>query len=108
MSVGGRAQLTNNFTVSGTMNYSRTRFKSPPVAASTGNGSFGSGSSVFGHLFFTPRSVDLVGLPFENPITGGSVYYRQNNSIQHPLWTVNKRSKYPRHQPYFWFIKHVL
>ena len=88
MSVGGRAQLTNNFTVSGTMNYSRTRFKSPPVAASTGNGAFGSGSSVFGHIFFTPRSVDLNGLPFQNPITGGSVYYRQNNSIQHPLWTV--------------------
>ena len=37
---------------------------------------------------FTPRSVDLNGLPFQNPITGGSVYYRQNNSIQHPLWTV--------------------
>ena len=29
-----------------------------------------------------------MGLPFQNPITGESVYYRQNNSIQHPLWTV--------------------
>ncbi len=89
MSIGGRAQLSNNFSVSGTMNYSRTAFKSPPVAASTGNGSFGEGSSVFGNVFFTPRSVDLMGLPYQNPITGGSVYYRQNNSIQHPLWTVN-------------------
>jgi len=86
--LGGRAQLSNKFTVSGTMNYTRTDFKSPPVAASTGNGSFGDGSSVYGHLFFTPRSVDMVGLPFQNPITGGSTYYRQNNSIQHPLWTV--------------------
>ncbi|MFZ9056948.1 MAG: TonB-dependent receptor domain-containing protein, partial [Flavobacteriaceae bacterium] len=29
------------------------------------------------------------GLPYQNPITGESIYYRQNNSIQHPLWTVN-------------------
>lgn len=86
--IGGRAQLSNKFTVSGTMNYSRTDFKSPPVAASTGNGSFGAGSSVYGHLFFTPRSVDLMGLPWENPVTGGSVYYRQGNDIQNPRWTV--------------------
>lgn len=88
-SMGGRAELSNNFTVSGTANYSRTSFVTPPFAASLGNGSFGDGSSVFGNLFFTPISVDLQGLPFQNPITGGSVYYRQNNSIQHPLWTVN-------------------
>ena len=91
-SFGGRAELSNNFTFSTTMNYSRTNFKTPPVAASTGNGAFGNGSSVFGHLFFTPRSVDLIGLPFQNPITGGSVYYRQNNSIQNPLWTVANAS----------------
>lgn len=86
--IGGRAVLSNKFTINGTMNYSRTTFKSPPVAASTGNGSFGAGSSVYGHLFFTPRSVDLMGLPWENPITGGSVYYRQGNDIQNPRWTI--------------------
>ncbi|WP_394747235.1 SusC/RagA family TonB-linked outer membrane protein [Spongiimicrobium salis] len=88
LGVGGRAILSNKFTVAGTLNFSNTDFKSPPVAASTGNGAFGNGSSVFGELFFTPRSVDLIGLPFQNPIDGSSVYYRQNNSIQHPLWTV--------------------
>lgn len=85
--LGGRAQLSNKFTINGTMNYSRTTFKSPPVAASSGNGSFGSGSSVYGHLFFTPISVDLDGLPWENPVTRGSVYYRQGNDIQNPRWT---------------------
>ncbi|MDC6366575.1 MULTISPECIES: SusC/RagA family TonB-linked outer membrane protein [Flavobacteriaceae] len=88
LSVGGRAILSNKFTVNGTLNYARTKFVSPPVALSQGNGSTGTGSSVFGHLWFTPRSIDVQGLPFEDPITGGSVYYRQNNSIQHPLWTV--------------------
>ncbi|MBL0685131.1 SusC/RagA family TonB-linked outer membrane protein [Aquimarina mytili] len=86
---GGRATLTNKITISNTLNYSRTDFRTPPVSASRGNGAFGTGSSVFGELFFTPRSVDLIGLPFQNPINGSSVYYRQNNSIQHPLWTVN-------------------
>ncbi|WP_420322575.1 SusC/RagA family TonB-linked outer membrane protein [Flagellimonas sp.] len=89
LSVGGRAQLSNRFTASGTLNFARTKFTSPPVALSQGNGSTGTGSSVFGHLWFTPRSIDVQGLPFQNPIDGSSVYYRQNNSIQHPLWTVN-------------------
>ncbi|AZQ58989.1 SusC/RagA family TonB-linked outer membrane protein [Maribacter sp. MJ134] len=89
LGLGGRAILSNKFTVSGTMNFSNTDFKSPPIAASTGNSVFGTGSSLFANLFYTPRSVDIQGLPFENPITRGSVYYRQNNSIQHPLWTVN-------------------
>lgn len=89
LGVGGRAILSNKFTVAGTLNFSNTDFRSPPVAASEGNGAFGGGSSIFGELFFTPRSVDIQGLPFQNPIDGSSVYYRQNNSIQHPLWTVN-------------------
>nr|WP_298924592.1 SusC/RagA family TonB-linked outer membrane protein [uncultured Allomuricauda sp.] len=89
LSVGGRAILSNKFTVNGTLNFARTKFVSPPVALSQGNGSTGTGSSVFGDLWFTPRSIDIQGLPFQDPITGGSVYYRQNNSIQHPLWTVN-------------------
>ena len=88
LSIGGNAKLSNKFTVSGTMNYARTNFKSPPVAASYGSNVGGSNASIFGNLFYTPRSVDLMGLPFENPIDGSSTYYRQNNSIQHPLWTV--------------------
>ena len=86
--LGGRAILSNKFTVSGTLNFSKTDFRTPPVAASTGNSVFGTGSSVFANVFYTPRSVDIQGLPFESPVDGSSVYYRQNNSIQHPLWTV--------------------
>lgn len=89
LGVGGRAKLSNKFTVSGTLNYARTSVTSPPVAPSLGNGVTNNGSSVFGDLFFTPRSIDIQGLPFQNPVTGGSVYYRNGNDIQHPLWTVN-------------------
>jgi TonB-linked SusC/RagA family outer membrane protein len=87
-SVGGNAKLSNKFTVTGTMNYTSTNFKTPPVAASYGSNVSGENASIFGNLFYTPRSVDLMGLPYQNPITGESTYYRQNNSIQHPLWTV--------------------
>ena len=88
-SIGGNAKLSNNFTVTGTMNYTRTNFKSPPVSASYGSNVSGENASIFGNLFYTPRSIDLMNLPYQNPITGESTYYRQNNSIQHPLWTVN-------------------
>lgn len=89
LSIGGRGKFSNKFTVSGTLNLSKTNFTSPPVALSQGNGATGTGSSIFGDLWFTPRSIDIFALPYSNPATGGSTYYRQNNSIQHPLWTLN-------------------
>ncbi|MGI9552733.1 MAG: TonB-dependent receptor plug domain-containing protein, partial [Aurantibacter sp.] len=88
LGIGGSAKLSNKFTVNGTLNYARTKFVSPPVSLSQGNGATGTGSSTFGDLWFTPRSIDVIGLPFQDPVTGGRVYYRQNNSIQHPLWTI--------------------
>ena len=89
LGIGGSAKLTNKFNISGVLNFANTKFVSPPVALSSGNGATGTGSSVFGDLWFTPISVDMMGLPYQDPITGGSIYYRQNNSIQHPLWTVH-------------------
>ncbi len=88
--VGGRAELSNKFTVNGTINFARTNFRSPPVAAALGGTASGTqSSSLFSNLFFTPRSVDLLGQPFQNPLTGGSVFYRTGNDIQNPLWTAN-------------------
>lgn len=86
VSIGGRSVLSNKFTITGTMNFARTDYKTPPIASSRGNGT--DGLSVYGNVFFTPRSVDLIGLPFENPIDGSSVYYRNGNDIINPRWTV--------------------
>jgi hypothetical protein len=36
---------------------------------------------------YTPRSVDLMGIPYQRA-DGGSLYYRESNSIQNPRWTV--------------------
>lgn len=102
ISVGGRSKLSNKFTVSATMNYSRTDYRTPPIAASRGNGAFGDGLSLFGHLFFTPRAVDLMGLPFQNPITGGSVYYRNGNDIINPRWVVANAQNSQLTNRFFW------
>ena len=85
ISIGGRSQLSNRFTVQATANYSRTDYRTPPIASSRGNGT--DGLSVYGNVLFTPISVDLMGLPFENPIDGSSVYYRNGNDIINPRWT---------------------
>ena len=37
---------------------------------------------------YTPRTVDLNGLPFEHPVDGRSVYYRGGNDIPNPNWLV--------------------
>ncbi len=92
-SFGGRAELSNRFTVMGNLNYTITDYKTPPVASSLGSGSAAAaGSSAFGDVFYTPRSVDLNGLPSQNPSNGSSVYYRSGNDIQNPNWTLNNAS----------------
>ena len=87
LSFGGRAVLSNKITVNGTLNYTATDFKTPPIAAAYSSGS--SDSSLYGNVFYTPRSVGIAQLPYSHPITGASIYYRSSNGIQHPLWTVN-------------------
>ena len=85
--VSGGAKLTNKINVRGSLNYAKTDLKTPPVAASFGSSVFGSGSSMFGDILYTPRSIDFFELPFAAP-DGSSIYYRDDNAIQHPLWTV--------------------
>jgi TonB-linked SusC/RagA family outer membrane protein len=100
LSVGGRSELSNRFTVTASMNYARTDYKTPPIAASRGNGTLG--LSVYGNVLFTPRSVDLIGLPFQNPIDGSSVYYRNNNSIINPRWTAENVTNNQVTNRFFW------
>ncbi len=95
LSLGGQAKLTNKFTIQSTLNFTQTAFKSPPVAAGYGSNVSGEGASIFANLFYTPRSVDLNGLPFQKP------YYRRVYLLQTKqqystslgvLWTVANAS----------------
>ena len=87
LSVGGSLKK-DRLTVNASLNIAVSDFKSPPIAASRGSGVVGSGSSIFGDLMYTPRSVDLMGMPYQRA-DGGSLYYRTSNSIQNPRWTVD-------------------
>ncbi|MEP6747962.1 MAG: SusC/RagA family TonB-linked outer membrane protein [Bacteroidota bacterium] len=84
--VGGTAKLSNRFTISGTMNYVGTNVKSPPTSNSYGNNPIN--TSVFGNVLYTPTAVDLMGLPYEKPSDHSQVYYRNDNGIQNPRWTL--------------------
>jgi TonB-linked SusC/RagA family outer membrane protein len=83
---GGTAKLTNKITASGTINYVSSDVKSPPT--STSFGSRATATSVFGDVMYTPTAVDLMGLPWENPLDHSHVYYRGGNDIQNPRWTL--------------------
>lgn len=84
--LGINSAISDKLSVNSSFTFSITDLLSPPV-----NASFGSGSaipSVFGHVLFTPRSIDLGGLPFEDPVTKASVYFRADNGIVNPNWLV--------------------
>ncbi len=80
--MGGSAKLGNKFTFNGTASFSSLRVNTPPIAANNAAGSL----SIFTRLLFIPRNVDLPNLPFEDPNTGASVYYRTDQ--ENPYWLV--------------------
>jgi len=85
LSLGGSTQLTNKLSINSVFNFVRTEFETPPTGAGTGSNSAG-GPSVFANLFYTPRNLDLMGWPYEDPVTKASVYYRNTNNITNPRW----------------------
>lgn len=93
LGIGGRISLANNLTLNSTFNYVKTDFATPPISYGDGSGIFaGGGLSVFSDVFYVPRGVDLIGLPFEAPVDNRPVYYRSGNDILNPRWT----AKYAR------------
>lgn len=84
--IGGNVKLSNRFTMNSVFNFSLTDFKAPVQGAATDGGG-PDVTSVFAYLLFTPRSINLMGLPYENPLTHESIYYRNGNDIENPRWT---------------------
>jgi len=88
VSVGGTANLSSKLKLSGSLNYVKTDFKTPPVGAGLGSNSNG-GPSVFANLLYTPRNIDLTNLPFANPVTKEPIYYRNGGDITNPYWLLD-------------------
>lgn len=80
--IGGAVKLSNKFRINASFNFSQSDFTTPPISANNGVGNF----SIFTRTLFVPRNLDLNGLPFQDPITGGNVYYRTDQ--ENPLWLV--------------------
>jgi len=87
--MGINTKLENGLKLTGTFNFITSERNTPPATPIYSSNPFGGGASLFSNVLYTPRSVDLFGLEWENPNTNESIYYRPDNIIQHPLWTVN-------------------
>ena len=83
--MGFRTELENGIRLKSSFNYVNTDRMTPITAPAFGGG----GNGLFAAIMFTPRSMDLMGLPFQNPTTGTNVYYRRGGPIQNPRWTLN-------------------
>ncbi len=85
--VGGRTKLENGLMIAPSFNFITSDRNAPPAGIIFSSNP--AGSSLFSNVLYTPRSVDLFGLEYENPIDNTSIFYRGGNDIQHPLWTLN-------------------
>ena len=72
--LGGNAQVTDKLNISATLNYSTRKVNRIQSL------------EIFRRIFYLPRNIDITELPFQNPVTGESVYYRNDNN---PLWVLN-------------------
>ena len=89
-SLGSSTQLSNGLKINSTFNYVQSETMKPmssPIYSSNP-----SGPSLFSNVLYTPRSWSLTGLPNTNPTDNSSVYYRPDNIIQHPYWTIDNTS----------------
>ena len=73
LSFGGDIKLSNKFSLSAKADFSNTDTNRPSLAT-------------FQLLTWIPRNLDIHNLPFQDPNTGASVYYR--TTITNPLWNI--------------------
>lgn len=86
--LGIKSSVTDKMTINSSFTFARTDLSQPPVNAAFGSGPNGGIPSALAHVMYTPRTVDLGNLPFENPVDKSSVYFRSGNDIPNPLWVV--------------------
>ena len=73
---------TDKFKFSGSLNFTKTQYKTPPAAARGAANAV----TIFERLLYIPRNFDLTNLPYENPFDHSSVYYRTDQ--ENPYWLV--------------------
>lgn len=90
LGLGAQVNLSNGLKINSSFNFITSDRRTPPAATGGGSGpQFAGAASLFSDVLYTPRSIDLLNLPFQNPIDGSQVYYRRGSAITNPLWTLN-------------------
>jgi TonB-linked SusC/RagA family outer membrane protein len=87
LGLGLNAKLSNKLTVNTSFSYSNTNQYSPPLSGGGGNNAYDF-PSVLANVMYTPRQVDLMGWPYEDPVSKASVYFRSGNDIPNPRWVL--------------------
>ncbi len=95
--LGVRGKLQNGLNVKTSFNF----VESDRLTPLTGTAFGGDGNGLFAAILFTPRSMDLMGLPYQSPIDGSNVYYRRGSPIQNPRWTLNNAGESEKIRRFF-------
>lgn len=95
--LGAQTTLTSGLQLNSTFNFVTNERETPL----TGTGFGGDGNGLFGAILFTPRSIDMMNLPYQSPLDGSNVYYRRGSAIQNPRWTLNNSGQSERVQRFF-------
>ncbi len=84
VSAGGSGRF-NKLTINGNVAYTNTNQQGPIVGA---NNSASGSASAFSRTLFLTRSLDLQGLPYQDPVTKGPVFGWLTSQADNPLWSV--------------------
>jgi TonB-linked SusC/RagA family outer membrane protein len=95
--LGAQTKLSNGLKIRGTFNYVNSERRTPITGQAFG----GDGNGLFAALLFTPRSIDLMNIPYQSPIDGSNVYYRRGSQIQNPRWVLNNAGDFEYVQRFF-------
>jgi TonB-linked SusC/RagA family outer membrane protein len=85
LGLGINGQLTKKLSIVNSLLFANTTQFSPPLSSGQGNNA-NDFPSVLANVMYTPRQVDLMGWPYQNPTTGGTIYFRSGNDIPNPRW----------------------
>lgn len=87
LGLGINAKLSKKLSANTSFTFANTDQYSPPLSSGTGNNA-NDFPSVLANVLYTPRQVDLMGWPYEDPVSGASVYFRSGNDIPNPRWVL--------------------
>ena len=87
LGLGVNTELANGIKMTTSLNFVSSDRNAPPASPIYSSNPI-DGVSLFSNVLYTPRSVGLFELEYENPVDKSSIFYRGGNDIQHPLWTL--------------------